>query len=103
MSCSNQAGKPFWFRMSVPHFDGVDDFAFLATVTESASKEAKHQIRVLPEGLNASEIKWIISQCSAFIGARTHSTIAALSSSVPTISLGYSLKAKGINEDIFGN
>jgi polysaccharide pyruvyl transferase WcaK-like protein len=30
-----------------------------------------------------------------------YSTIAALSSSVPTISIGYSMKARGINKDIF--
>jgi polysaccharide pyruvyl transferase WcaK-like protein len=38
-----------------------------------------------------------------FIGARTHATIAALSSGVPTLSLSYSNKSKGINRDIFGN
>ena len=37
-----------------------------------------------------------------FIGARTHSTIAAYSSCVPTLVVGYSVKAKGIAEDLFG-
>ena len=32
-----------------------------------------------------------------------HSTIAALSSNIPTISISYSIKSKGINEMIFGN
>ena len=36
-----------------------------------------------------------------FIGARTHSTIAAYSSCVPTIVTGYSVKAKGIANDLF--
>jgi polysaccharide pyruvyl transferase WcaK-like protein len=48
-------------------------------------------------------MKWIIAQCSVFAGARTHSTIAALSSGVPTLSIGYSLKARGINRDIYGH
>lgn len=37
-----------------------------------------------------------------FIGARTHATIAAYSSCVPTLVIGYSIKAKGIAKDIFG-
>ena len=45
----------------------------------------------------------MISQCRYFIGARTHSTIAALSSGIPTTSISYSIKSKGINKDIFGH
>ena len=37
-----------------------------------------------------------------FIGARTHATIAAYSTGVPTMVLGYSVKSKGIAKDIFG-
>ena len=36
------------------------------------------------------------------MGARTHATIAAYSTEVPTIAIGYSMKAKGIAKDIFG-
>lgn len=50
----------------------------------------------------AEEAKYIISQCDMFIGARTHSTIAAYSTCVPTLVVGYSVKAKGIAKDIFG-
>ena len=49
-----------------------------------------------------SKIKYVISKCRAFIGARTHATIAAYSSMVPTLVVGYSVKAKGIAQDIFG-
>lgn len=37
-----------------------------------------------------------------FVGARTHATIAAYSTLVPTMVLGYSVKSKGIAQDIFG-
>jgi polysaccharide pyruvyl transferase WcaK-like protein len=60
-------------------------------------------VNVLPRGLSAAELKWIIARCEIFAGARTHATIAALSSGVPTLSIGYSLKARGLNQDIFGN
>lgn len=54
------------------------------------------------EDCNCMELKGYISRCRFFIGARTHATIAAYSSYVPTIVLGYSVKAKGIAHDIFG-
>ena len=37
-----------------------------------------------------------------FIGARTHATIAAYSTEVPTMVLGYSVKSRGIAKDLFG-
>lgn len=51
---------------------------------------------------NAMQLKYIISQCSLFIGARTHATIAAYSTCVPTLVLGYSVKSRGIALDLFG-
>lgn len=54
------------------------------------------------EELNAKELKYIISNCEIYVGARTHSTIAAYSSCVPTLVLGYSVKSIGIARDIFG-
>ncbi|MGO5181666.1 polysaccharide pyruvyl transferase family protein [Catenibacterium mitsuokai] len=51
---------------------------------------------------NCQKLKGIISKCRFFIGARTHSTIAAYSSCVPTLVVGYSVKAKGIAKDLFG-
>lgn len=50
----------------------------------------------------APELKYIISKCSFFVGARTHATVAAYSSCVPTLTVGYSVKAKGIARDLFG-
>lgn len=52
--------------------------------------------------LNCCEIKYIISKCKFMIAARTHASIAAYSSCVPTLVLGYSVKSQGIAIDIFG-
>lgn len=60
-------------------------------------------LSMTPHGFNAAQIKYIISRLRFFIGARTHATIAGLSSGVPTISIAYSIKARGINRDLFGN
>lgn len=80
-----------------------DDFAFLRQVHAKAAACMKSPVKVLPPNLSAAELKWIIGRCAAFAGARTHSTIAAFSSEVPTLSIGYSLKARGINRDLFGS
>ena len=54
------------------------------------------------EKYTANQIKGYISRCRAFIGARTHSTIAAYSTCVPTLVLGYSVKSVNIAKDLFG-
>lgn len=58
---------------------------------------------VLIEDQSCSKLKYIISQCRFFVGARTHATIAAYSTCVPTLVVGYSVKARGIARDLFGN
>lgn len=55
------------------------------------------------EDQNCNQLKWIISKCQCFIAARTHASIAAYSTGVPTLVVGYSVKAKGIATDLFGS
>lgn len=50
----------------------------------------------------APELRGYIARCRFFIAARTHASIAAYSECVPTLVVGYSVKAKGIARDIFG-
>ena len=59
------------------------------------------RVTMIPD-LPAEQLKGIIANCRFFIGARTHATIAAYSSLVPTLVIGYSVKARGIAEDLFG-
>jgi len=69
----------------------------------SLIKDRNGNITLVSPEYNAAETKWIISRMAFFAGARTHSTIAALSSGIPTLSFAYSIKAQGINQDIFGH
>lgn len=57
---------------------------------------------LLIEDHNCLQQKYIISKCKIFLGSRTHATIAAYSTCVPTIVVGYSVKARGIARDLFG-
>ena len=50
----------------------------------------------------APVLKREIAGCQFFVGARTHATIAAYSSLVPTLVVGYSVKSRGIARDLFG-
>ena len=54
----------------------------------------------IPDG-SCQELKGAIGRCRLFVGARTHATIAAYSSCVPTLVVGYSVKAAGIAQDLF--
>lgn len=83
----------------IPH---TDDHAFMQRVL-SLIEDRKKDITLISPIYNAAETKWIIGRMAVFAGARTHATIAALSSGVPTLSFAYSIKARGINRDIFGH
>lgn len=50
----------------------------------------------------AREIKGYISRCRFLIASRTHASIAAYSTGVPTVVVGYSVKSHGIAKDLFG-
>ena len=56
---------------------------------------------VLLEDADCRVLKGYIARLRLFIGARTHSTIAAYSTCVPTLVVGYSVKAEGIAKDLF--
>lgn len=86
----------------VPHviIPGNNDFEILQEFREHFKNT--NRIILLPNNLDATEYKGYIARMKFFIGARTHATIAAYSSLVPTMVLGYSVKSKGIAQDIFG-
>lgn len=75
-----------------------DDMIPLASLYE----EYRHTGRVaLPkQHLSAAQCKHLISLCRYGVFARTHASIAAYSTRVPCIVLGYSVKSAGIAEDM---
>ena len=79
-----------------------DDYQLLKKIFKACVRENLN-VSLAPIEINACQIKYLLSHFKIFIGARMHSTIAALSSNIPTISISYSIKSKGINEMIFEN
>lgn len=104
VAAAERTGRPI---LLVPHVGSPkhdeDDFAFMTSLRDTVASRVKVPVSAAPAGMGAGELKWLISRCAVFAGARTHATIAALSSSVPTLSLSYSVKAVGINQDIYGH
>ena len=85
----------------IPHvvWASNDDRTVLRRLYEDFNQDPR---LIMIEDHTAPELKYIISKCRMFIGARTHATIAAYSSCVPTLVVGYSVKARGIARDLFG-
>lgn len=80
----------------------TNDHAFLGQLHEKLGDIHEH-VTLLPANIPARQLKWLIGKCRFFLGARTHATIAAISSGVPTVAIAYSAKARGIWNDVFGN
>ncbi len=85
----------------LPHvlWKGQDDRLAAAAVQEHFKGEPR--ITVLDsDKLNYCQLRYVISRCRYFIGARTHAVISAYSTCVPALALGYSVKSKGIAKDL---
>ncbi len=65
---------------------------------ESLTADERVRVATLPEGLDASETKFVVSKLDWFSGARMHACIGALSSGVPTGGVAYSPKMRGVFE-----
>ncbi len=85
----------------IPHvvYDFSDDRKPLKKLYEKFKASGRI---VMIDDCNCSELKWYISKCRFVITARTHVSIASYSTCVPTLVIGYSVKSKGIANDIFG-
>jgi len=85
----------------IPHviWENTDD---RTTLSELKNLFSDNERVVVINDMNCMKLKYVISNARMFVGARTHATIAAYSTGVPTLTVGYSVKAKGIAKDLFG-
>lgn len=85
----------------IPHvtWNGQDDRIVSTSIKNLYS--STDRVCVLDmDNLNYCQIRYVISKCRFFIGARTHAVISAYSTCVPAIALGYSIKSRGIAKDV---
>lgn len=64
------------------------------------SEYSKERFFMAPYKLSAAEYKYLIAHCRFGVFARTHAAIAAYSSGIPCVTIGYSVKAQGIGNDM---
>lgn len=116
LSCESKAGITFQNYLNLVKFirNNTDMGVVLiphVVKSESNDLEVLHMIKdyfqddnkvILMEDDNCERLKGYISKCRIFVGARTHATIAAYSTGIPTLVIGYSIKSRGIAKDIFG-
>lgn len=87
----------------IPHVckknnDDRESLRLLASLFPDSSRI----VMVNEEGtMDCRKLKYIISKCRYIVTARTHASIAAYSTCIPTLVVGYSVKAQGIAKDIF--
>ncbi len=85
----------------IPHvtWDGQDDRIVANNIKRLYLDNPRISVLRI-DTINYCQIRYIISKCKLFIGARTHAVISAYSTCVPTLALGYSIKSKGIAKDL---
>ena len=88
----------------VPHVIGPGDNIDDRIVADDICKLIKNKDKTISikEDYTPEELKGIIGQCSLFIGARMHATIASTSMLVPTVAIAYSDKTHGIIGKMLG-
>ena len=85
----------------IPHvtWDGQDDRIVANMVAQRYSDYERLSILDI-DSLNYCQIRYVISHCQFFVGGRTHAVISAYSTCVPAIAIGYSIKSRGIANDL---
>lgn len=84
----------------IPHvlWNGQDDRLISQEIVNYYNSQ---RINILDsDSLNYVQIRYVISKCLLFVGARTHAIISAYATCTPAIALGYSVKARGIAKDL---
>lgn len=85
----------------VPHvvWDKQDDRQIVSLIMGKYGHTGRFSVMDV-DNLGYCQIRHIISKCKMFIGARTHAVISAYSTCVPALALGYSIKSRGIANDL---
>ena len=75
-----------------------NDYSILSEVYSLMSGNGR--IHLVSDKLSAAQYKYVISQCKFILCSRTHVSIAAYSSCIPCVVIGYSIKSLGIAKDL---
>jgi colanic acid/amylovoran biosynthesis protein len=88
----------------VPHVQELDedgnDAVLAREIASSLGDPAR--VHVADGDRRAAEFKGLIGQCDLVVSQRMHAAIAGLSSGVPTVAVGFSIKYPGIMNGVIG-
>jgi polysaccharide pyruvyl transferase WcaK-like protein len=89
----------------VPHVFGTkehseSDSAACELIYAELKQKYQNRLYLVRGNYDQGEIKYIIGSCDFFIGSRMHACIAALSQTIPTVSIAYSRKFTGVMRTI---
>ncbi|MDX2306636.1 MAG: polysaccharide pyruvyl transferase family protein [Hyphomicrobium sp.] len=91
----------------VPHVMAAvpwnNDYGVLSKVVSRLDPSTARRVQLLPDTLTAPELKWAMSELHTFVGSRTHATLGAISSGIPTAAFSYSRKSIGLMRDLYGH
>lgn len=78
-----------------PNLPSDDDLGLALRVAEALPNNSR-DYQVVRDDLPPADLKTLISGSCVFVGSRYHSLVAAFSTSVPTIAIGWTHKYKGL-------
>ncbi len=81
----------------------MNDVRFQREILATIQPKYRDRVGVADQDVGTRRLKYLISQLHAYAGTRMHSTIAAFSTEVPTLSLPYSKKGFALPLDVYGN
>jgi len=93
----------------VPHVVGYppgacpdNDTVFLSLIREVLAQRGV-DVGMASSSLRSWELKWVLGHLKTYVGSRWHSTVGALGSATPTLSIGFSEKAPALNKFLLGH
>lgn len=77
-----------------------DDRQALSSLAGMLTPQERARLCWVPDNANAAQRKYLVSHCAMLVCCRTHASIAGYSGGVPTLVVGYSVKSRGIGQDL---
>ncbi|MDZ7816372.1 MAG: polysaccharide pyruvyl transferase family protein [Planctomycetota bacterium] len=80
-----------------------DDVSYLKSVWRNLAKNNADSVTCVDWGMGAADTKAVIGRCDLLFSARMHCAVAGCSIATPTVFFGYSSKAAGMCQFVYGS
>lgn len=83
-------------HVTTPPGQAESDVTACRKIRDAVPERDRGRVAVAPAYADPRHVKWLIARTDWFCGTRMHSTIASLSTGVPTAGVAYSVKMRGV-------